>query len=370
VPRPLTIYLDTSDLSVLYRATEGSDTCRIASELLRLSDMGAIAIGVSFPLIFEFLQDCDAEHQPDRLARARFLKRLCGSNAFPYISDMLEGADFRNDGIWLPRKPLESFTIKHLEQRLLARLRKELPASRAMRHKLANRKNFRALLAQNPNAMTLTEADLQGFPLSDEFLEGNYLRRFLLGRVSAASVDGVLRRWITDPESFFIIWYKYLGRTNALTEMIKEYAERLAIAFSTLNELHLSLRDSLERVAAAKRDLKKAWSNLPPELRKVIQRKTLSMKVDNAFPNATRFGETLGPDRAAVAAAFFKSRASGAKFQHSDLADLMHAMYLPLCDLWRGDRAFATMLLRAGVPHAEHIVPSLSELPSRIGSKL
>jgi len=41
-------------------------------------------------------------------------------------------------------------------------------------------------------------------------------------------------------------------------------------------------------------------------------------------------------------------------------------MYLPHADLWRGDRAFSTLLISSRVDFCNRIVPSLAELPGRI----
>jgi len=41
-------------------------------------------------------------------------------------------------------------------------------------------------------------------------------------------------------------------------------------------------------------------------------------------------------------------------------------MYLPHADLWRGDKAFSTLLINNRIDFCKRIVPSLAELPERI----
>lgn len=48
----------------------------------------------------------------------------------------------------------------------------------------------------------------------------------------------------------------------------------------------------------------------------------------------------------------------------------MHAIYLPHCDLWRGDRPFSNLLLHSELPYKKRIVASLLDLPDRIEQEL
>ena len=56
--------------------------------------------------------------------------------------------------------------------------------------------------------------------------------------------------------------------------------------------------------------------------------------------------------------------------KRSDAIDLIHAMYLPHTDLWRGDKAFSKLLIKNRVNFHEHIVPTLLELPRRIETEI
>jgi hypothetical protein len=56
----------------------------------------------------------------------------------------------------------------------------------------------------------------------------------------------------------------------------------------------------------------------------------------------------------------------GRDIKNSDAIDLIHAMYLPHTDLWRGERASSTLLINNRVDFFSRIVPSLAELPGRI----
>jgi hypothetical protein len=75
------------------------------------------------------------------------------------------------------------------------------------------------------------------------------------------------------------------------------------------------------------------------------------------------FGEESGLLAAQILYAFHKD---GRDIKNSDGIDLIHAMYLPHADLWRGDKAFSTLLINNRIDCCTRIVPSLMELPGRI----
>ena len=60
----------------------------------------------------------------------------------------------------------------------------------------------------------------------------------------------------------------------------------------------------------------------------------------------------------------------GRKVQESDTGDLMHACYIPYCDIWRGDVKFCNLLIGQQVVGHEKIVKLLTDLPHVIGNKL
>src|SRR5262249_12144468 len=66
--RPISVYLDTSDYAALMGGDE--NTTRLFSEISDLLDRKLIAIGVSFAIVFEFLQEASEEYIPNRKSRA------------------------------------------------------------------------------------------------------------------------------------------------------------------------------------------------------------------------------------------------------------------------------------------------------------
>jgi hypothetical protein len=137
--------------------------------------------------------------------------------------------------------------------------------------------------------------------------------------------------------------------------MLADQADLRARIRSDLNAtgnsaLSPSARDQLR---ALDREVKKFGSELksPEELTK----------------NAPRWKETFGEKSGVLAAQIlYAFHNDGRDIKNSDRIDLMHAMYLPHADLWRGDRAFSTLLIDNRVDFCSRIVASLAELPGRI----
>jgi len=83
--------------------------------------------------------------------------------------------------------------------------------------------------------------------------------------------------------------------------------------------------------------------------------------------NAPRWQELFGKESGLIAAQiFYAFHKEGRDIKNSDAIYLIHAMYLPHADLWRGDKAFSTLLINNRVDFCNRIVPSLMELPGRI----
>ncbi len=49
---------------------------------------------------------------------------------------------------------------------------------------------------------------------------------------------------------------------------------------------------------------------------------------------------------------------------------MLHSLYLPYTDLWRGDKAFSDLLVKHKVDFSERVVPTLNQLPGRIEAEI
>jgi hypothetical protein len=354
----------------MYCAPPGSDAAKIRDFLKGMADLGKIQIGLSYHVVFELLQKAAPQYREDRLSRARLLIELCGKNAFPYPTDLGQGVNFSTEGLWIPRIELEEFEVENIVDHYADAVSRQLNLSRQQRRAFCKRQNF-------VNWAKADEQRLREFPWSapfgPKFAESGEFRKYVLGEITRAQANNRVRYYLTDPVSIYNAWFDYYGLDNPIVNRRDQMASKLALMLSELKamlagqaDLRAKLRSTMTatgenalsaegRVAltALEREVKTFGSELksPEELTK----------------NAPRWKELFGEQSALVAAqilyAFHKD---GREIKDSDGIDFIHAMYLPHADLWRGDKAFGTLLISNRVDFWQRIVPSLAELPGRI----
>src|SRR5262249_44279777 len=147
--------LDTSDYAAMHTAALGSDIARIRESLKEMAADGHVEIGLSYHIVFEFLQPTAPRYRAERLARARPLQELCGENAFPYGRDLGKGYGFSKDGVWVPRLALEEFEIERLVENLRKRVAHSPHLTREQGRRLSKRKNFVAYVRSEPTLLRL-----------------------------------------------------------------------------------------------------------------------------------------------------------------------------------------------------------------------
>jgi hypothetical protein len=354
----------------MYCAAPGSSAANVRDFLKRMAVFGKIQIGLSYHVVFELLQKAAPEYREDRIARARLLVELCGKNAFPYPTDLGQGDKFSTEGLWIPRIDLEEFEIENIVDHYADAVARQLNLSRQQRRAFCKRRNFVKWARAD-------EQRLREFPWSapfgPKFAESGEFRRYVLGEMTRAEANNRLRYYLTDPVNIYNTWFDYYGLDNPIANRRDHMASKLALMLSELNamlaaqaDLHAKLRTELtakggnalspkgrEALTALEREVKTFGSELksPEELTK------------NAPRWKELFGEQSGRLAAQILYAFHRD---GRKIKNSDGIDLIHAMYLPHADLWRGDKAFSTLLINNQVDFCSRIVSSLPELPGRI----
>jgi hypothetical protein len=354
----------------MYCAPAGSDAANIRDFLKRMGELGKIQIGLSYHVVFELLQKAPPKYREDRLARARLLVELCGKNAFPYPTDLGQGDKFSTEGLWIPRIELEDFEVENIVDHYADAVARQLNLSRPQRRAFSKRRNL-------VNWARADERRLREFPWSapfgPKFVESGEFRRYVLGEITRAEANNRLRCYLTDPVSIYNTWFDYYGLDNPIVDRRDQIAKKLTLMLSELKamlgetgHLRAEIRSALTargdsalsapahaKLTALEREVKTFGSELksPQELTK----------------NAPRWRELFGEESGLLAAqilyAFHKD---GRDIKNSDGIDLIHAMYLPHADLWRGDKALSTLLINNRVDFCTRIVPSLGELPGRI----
>ena len=354
----------------MYCALPGSDWVKVRDFLKEMVELGKIQIGLSYHVVFELLQNATPQYREDRLARARLLVELCRKNAFPYPTDLGQGDKFSTEGLWIPRIELEDFEVENIVDHYADAAARQLNLSRSQRRAFSKRRNL-------VNWARADERRLREFPWSapfgPKFAESGDFRRYVLGEITRAEANNRLRCYLTDPVSIYNTWFDYYGLDNPIVDRRDQMANKLMLMLSELKAMlgeTCHLRAEIRSALTARGD--SALSAPARAKLTVLEREVKTFGSELKSPqeltkNAPRWKELFGEESGLLAAqilyAFHKD---GRDIKNSDGIDLIHAMYLPHADLWRGDKAFSTLLINNRVDFCTRIVPSLGELPGRI----
>jgi hypothetical protein len=283
---------------------------------------------------------------------------------------MGQGYRFSNEGLWIPRIDLHDFEIENVVAHYADAVARGLNLSRQERRAFCKRRNF-------VNWARADERRLKEFPWSapfgPEFALSGEFRRFVLGEMSRTEANNRLRCYLTNPIHIYNTWFYYYGLDNPIANRRDQMASRLTLL---LSELKAMLADQADLRARIRSDLNATGNSaLSPSARdqlRALDREVKKFGSELKSPeeltkNAPRWKETFGEKSGVLAAQIlYAFHNDGRDIKNSDGIDLMHAMYLPHADLWRGDRAFSTLLIDNRVDFCSRIVASLAELPGRI----
>jgi hypothetical protein len=375
----LTVFLDTSDYVALYRDNLSLEMLAIRNKLFEFVDSRKIRIGFSYLILFELLQDYSPEYLEDRRKRARLVSRLCGANCFPYVTDLLGGQTFSDDGIWMPRETLKDLSFSYLQQKLKARILNTPRLNRVNRRKYSNSKVFANFLKNNPDAMKFTMTDIGELPVPESFIEGQYFRKYFLGEISLAEADKELRKFVTDPECFFEFWFQYYGKTNPLNELLRAAIDNMKTKIEELQTLSLNFKNTQKgheeelskfrkfesEAASLERDLGIRTGSSRVKIPKMQKANDLIRSLERPA-----ISQELPEHIRKLVWEYFLAFIEPRKFLNSDIADIIHAFNIEHCDLWRGDQTFCKLLMNSKISNKDRIVSSLRDLPNRIESAL
>lgn len=295
----LTVYLDTSDYSELYRDNLSNEMLSIRDKLFEFVDHKKIRVCFSFLVFFELMQDFNDVQLDDRLKRIKFVQRLCESNNFPFFADLLDGSSNNSEEAWIPRELTEN-------------------------------------------------------------LEGN----------------------INSPELFFEYWFIKCKNKNPIKFVLQNAVNQMRSVIDKLQKMLKEIKaqeaedkNRVIKIRAAEKALHESMKSgdptVIPQKIKLPPTPSISLEI-NSITNPYE-PESFSPDFLKLIWEFIKAFVAfngQRNFHDSDVADLMHALYLPHSDLWRGDRTFSNLLLNSELDFKSKIVPSLRGLPSRIENML
>jgi hypothetical protein len=210
-------------------------------------------------------------------------------------------------------------------------------------------------------------------PFGPKFAETGEFRRYVLGEITRAEANNRLRCYLTDPVHIYNTWFDHYGFDNPIVARRDQMASKLALMLTELRAMVAETADIRAKLrwaltATGDKALNAEGRNALTALEREV--KTFGSEIqspEELTKNSSRWKELFGEQSGLLAAqilyAFHKD---GRDIKYSDGIDLIHAMYLPHADLWRGDKAFSTLLITNRINFCTRIVPSLAELPARI----
>jgi hypothetical protein len=223
-----------------------------------------------------------------------------------------------------------------------------------------------------------------GISIEDDLYGGvvgsGILRKYILREIGRDEANLFLRSKAINLCAVYHWYFERSGNINPITDglkPIKQHWEQLfAQLASRLNDCRSQLID-LDNLARNNKALLESEFEVIRKNAVAVQKQTSRVKsgakdflqrpID--FKDTTLFGKSqkLEQQFRAGMTELVNTLATGKlKFEQSLITDLLHSLYLPFCDLWRGDREFAHLLKAGRVPHCDKIVSKLSDLPKRI----
>tara|TARA_B100000686_G_scaffold315138_2_gene361786 strand:+ start:398 stop:1540 length:1143 start_codon:yes stop_codon:yes gene_type:complete len=369
----LKIYLDTQDYIALYK-NRSAEQQAVYEYLQKRIASKQIKIGFSYAIIAEFLQDYEEAYREDRLQRAKLIKELCGKNCYRYIDKLNSGNAFSENGDWTPDFG-EVLSLDKIKNDVIEEIIKSLPhLSSGQQKALKNKRGLKRLIKSNREIfLTGKEFGNSEIPLSEKFIKENMLIRFIIGELPRRVVQEEFLSFITDTELFLIAWFEYGKKGRLLYDLMHTPQENLRTAMTFLASAISAAKRLNKNIKSVERSIYKSDM---PQISKTDLDNIKSKKIKVPIIDKSWIKEAMNskdtkdyfPDIFWEVVACYVNR-SLSRLDHlkdSDIIDIFHAIYIPYCDLWRGDKDFCSTLSSGNVTGKDKIVSKLSDLPDRI----
>lgn len=397
--RPLQVYLDSSDFSVMSDPNRPDWVDGIERSLLSWQSAGLIDLRFSYLHVIE-ASPIRPEDISSSSARMRKIQQLCGQKCFASTISIIEkeistpGAwaqcDYgdwilKNNGDWLPN--LNGFDIGIASP--LEIIRKEIAESspdRATKRR-AERQFFDKDGKLRPAARARfrkTEGDaIQELEHKYPFPSGMAKRILscMLGDAKSETIESLLKESFGDI-SLWPSWYENNW------EKVSPISSFLRTAG---NEIGESLRVATEEIKNAwERGVKEGYSE--NELERMLKA-LVAEQISQLFPRTVErlsLEQGLCAKPASTVSAFdarpglataiaVQSLVAKRSIGHvtkprapsdSDFGDVMHCVHLPFVDFFRADGFTSSVIAEAKLPFSTVVIPKLAQLPAQIESRL
>lgn len=387
MPRPLQVYLDSSDFSSLSISSNILPAhAQIQNYLIARQSEGRIQLRFGEPHVLE-AAPLDEESISMATARLQIIELLCGKNCLISPSDLLhretnnyrDGMQakqvtvLRNDGIWCPEhEQFDSLFLpfENLIEEDLAKLepserkRMELNGEYSL---LFYKKYIPIFRAFHKNLSTK-------FPLSKSTIA--VLEKYFRGKTKKEDALKAVRSSFTDLDEF-ARWYAKNWATAVdfshllrnIGSYFQDQLKESQLLISGLIQESLAFGESQEKVERT------IMSSFNETLGERNDRPNNTATNDNELTNEsmkildpwlTQPGLMTVNTLAMYIARRSITGKSPRKSKRSDFGDIYHAIYLPYVDIFRADAFTASVIKECKLPINSTAVDSFLDLPSKI----
>ena len=362
---PLVVYLDTQDyINIQLHRNEDTVSSVVRFLQTKIAE-GSVIVAYSPMIVLEYLTRPEIGFSENRIERGIILNEFCGLNTFSMEFGNKSGL-LRSDGNWVGDKLSRGISIKSILRQGVEKARKEISGisglNRKARRKVSSDGYLNSYFKSISSTFGRRREDFGTMPVSQAFLDGRFIERYLQGEIGEAIVNTAFCKWMTNPEEFCKVYYEYYDSPNAMNHFFGSTIEKIAAAAKNAENLCGSILSSERTRLALRQNLKDAGI----EKREAIKLTPAARHDFNVDASRAGMESSFGKGRAEHFLTYMLAIVRGkTTWFSSDFGDLFHFMYAYECDLFRCDKKMANIMADCQ-PFAEKLVASFFDLPNRI----
>ncbi|WP_164477476.1 hypothetical protein [Pannonibacter phragmitetus] len=381
ISEKVVVYLDTQDYSrfgdVLRRVSRDEEIDRVFRELVQFSDSGKVIFPTSFVIMSELIQ-YDKEYRDTSLSKAQAVETLSKGWSFIYPTEIIDlwrrSAEFcewgkvgqsklLNQGYgWYPN--LDKI-VKDLRSKKEERFYQFIESAKNRKE----RRYIKSKINKTPSIRDIDEIIAYEFGFVPKSFK-NYIVNAIFGNkeLSYSSLD--LFKDVAAPVAFVKFYYEWSQGSKDMPFWAHKIGQGLITGIDKLVEILKSIADD--------NNIQFQFEEFKNEFINIVHNEFLQDSISSGGFFAGRVPSEAGrldenPSISVISLVLCECLRSLVRKERGNSilkpslgGDIIHSMYLPYVDIWRGDRSFSE-IVRSACPHySSHVVHRLVELPGQI----
>jgi hypothetical protein len=401
--RPLQIYLDSSDYSVLSDAMDNPShpAAELFGKLCQWVDIGKIEIRFSSVHVIEIAHIEDTAKDA-ALRRAKCIARLSNGKCFRFWLEMpareclniLTGRPIydgltSNTGEWHPDLSGEAQALQKMLMDGFKEILEKTATNRHQRRSIRRRFFPKDRLSKEGVELLQTGRDelleslAQRFPLSERFFRDDLMLRFAAGGIDAIEIVDEMGIVFRDVERFVGWTYDTQDKDRKMTKWLRAHGRELGDTIA-------GVRAQIDALEVEDEQLSKFHGTI----RTIAEQKVQELRISRLSQIRSEIGQlnlsnspsddewrslqelqlgcipSLDAQVLAFCEHFRRNLQMRRKPKASDTGDILHLIHLPYCDFFRTDGDASETAKPIASIFKTMVVPKLRELPQRIDDVL